>query len=336
MVDIVSIIMPVYNSEKTVKRAIESIINQTYLNWELIIVNDGSTDKTLEICSEYIDNLKIKIIDKKNEGPSSARNLGINKASGKYIMFIDSDDIYESNIIEKMLNHITSDRMVCCNYYKINFEKKQYKKIQQDIVVSNDKLQYFVEETQKNTLFNIIWNKIYLKDIIVENNILFDEQIDFGEDLEFNIEYFKYVKSAYLIKEPLYNYYIENSSSSFKYRENDFFIRLHNVEKLEELYTLKNYCKDFVIEKYLEAFIQSSARYIQKCKNKKICIEKISQYIDAISLKIFRKEVKIYSLEEKIIYNLIKNKKSKQIYIFLKIRNFIKKVKCQLFKKVYR
>lgn len=336
MLDKVSVIMPVYNSEKSIKNAIESVISQTYQNWELIIVNDGSTDKTLEICNEYKDNLKIKIISKENGGPSSARNLGISQSNGKYIMFIDSDDTYENTIIEKMVNNMESDKIVCCNYYKINFGRKRFSKLEEDIIVNNDGLQEFIEKTQKNTLFNITCNKIYIRKILTENNILFNNQVDFGEDLEFNAEYFKYIKSAYLIKEPLYNYYIADSSSSFKYRDNDFLIRIHNVEELEKLYIFKKYKKDFIIYKYLESFIQSSTLYIRNARSKKICIERIGNYINIISTKIINQEVKIQGIEEKIIYNLIKRKDAKLIYLYLNNRSIIKKIMSYLLHKVYR
>ena len=107
---LISIIMPVYNAEKYLNRSIESIMNQTYNNIEIILVNDGSTDNSLEICTSYQEkDNRIKLINQANKGVSFARNKGIDEATGDYIMFIDSDDYVEKNMIEDMVSKITED-----------------------------------------------------------------------------------------------------------------------------------------------------------------------------------------------------------------------------------
>ena len=115
--DLISVIVPVYNIEKYLPRCIDSILDQTYKNWEAIFVNDGSTDNSLKILEEYKkSDGRIKIIDKKNAGSGAARNDGIETSKGKYIAFLDSDDWYEEDFLEKLYNNLienSSDVSMC-------------------------------------------------------------------------------------------------------------------------------------------------------------------------------------------------------------------------------
>lgn len=114
----VSIIVPIYNAEKWLKRCIDSLVNQTYKNLEIILINDGSKDKSKEIIKSYNDS-RIIFIDKENSGVGSTRNLGIDKSSGDYLMFVDSDDYIEPNCVKKLVNKAVKDKcdLVICNYY---------------------------------------------------------------------------------------------------------------------------------------------------------------------------------------------------------------------------
>ena len=130
--DLVSVIVPVYNTEKYIGECIESILHQTYKNIELVLVNDGSTDGSLEICERYgqIDQ-RIRVISKTNSGASDARNLGMCTASGQYICFVDSDDMLKSKCIEVLYNGIISDDVdaAFCNFeycYDGRLIKKKY------------------------------------------------------------------------------------------------------------------------------------------------------------------------------------------------------------------
>ena len=111
--DIVSIIVPVYNGEKYISRCLDSLINQTYSNLEIVLVNDGSIDKSKEILNEYAktDN-RIKIYDQINQGASVARNIGLEKANGKYIMFVDADDYIDSHMVEEMIKNIKHENTI--------------------------------------------------------------------------------------------------------------------------------------------------------------------------------------------------------------------------------
>ena len=139
----VSIIIPVYNVQKYLRKCLDSIVNQTFKNIEIIIINDGSSDNSLNICKEYSKKDKrINIINKHNEGVSKARNTGLLYATGEYISFIDSDDWVEQNMIEELYNSITSNKadLCICNFIKENKNKRDYIKsnINQKILIGKE------------------------------------------------------------------------------------------------------------------------------------------------------------------------------------------------------
>lgn len=197
---LVSVIVPIYNVEKYLKKCIDSILNQTYKNMEIILVNDGSPDNCHIICDEYskIDN-RIKVIEKENGGLSDARNKGIEYANGDYIIFIDSDDYWElpsaiSDIIEQIKmttpdvlifnykkyyedRNVYSDKVLTCNRYKLLSAKNQ--------------IGYLVES---RCYENSVWNKVIKKSLFDENDLTFRKGV-FSEDMEWSAKLARYAKS---------------------------------------------------------------------------------------------------------------------------------------------
>lgn len=219
--ELITIIMPAYNCEKTVSRSVESILKQTYKKFEVIIVNDGSTDRTKSICESFNDR-RIKVITTENGGPSAARNVALKESKGKYIMFIDSDDIYIENALEVMLEKIEKDGydIVTANY--ISFDKrnkKYYKRTKALETQKKNDIYKYIDYLQNKGLFNTNWNKIYKSEIIKKNKILFDEKKEIGEDAKFNFEYMKYVKRCSYISEAIYNYYLNDNGLTIKNKE---------------------------------------------------------------------------------------------------------------------
>ena len=204
--DIVSVIIPIYNSEKNIKKCLESIINQTYTNLEIILIDDGSTDNSIEVCQEYKDD-RIKVYKEKNSGPSTARNLGLKQCNGNYIVFVDSDDYIEKNMIEIMLKKIKSDDYdICiCGYYLVSNSLK--KKI--TITINNNKNFKEIVFDYKNNVYGYLWNRMFKKNSIEKK---FREDISIREDELFLLDNSNYIKKFTFVKEPLYNY-ISNESS---------------------------------------------------------------------------------------------------------------------------
>ncbi|MGE8204713.1 glycosyltransferase family 2 protein [Heyndrickxia sp. NPDC080065] len=223
---LVTIIVPVYNIEKYLKTCIESIINQTYTQIEIILVNDGSTDSSLEICKQYIYDNRVTIIDKKNEGLSSARQAGIDKANGEYICMVDSDDYIEKDFVEKMYSKIHNDDSDICacasRFFSDKFSRvfgysESYSKIK--ITKHDIETKYF--ELLGRYYMSDSWNKIYKTSFIRNSNVRFSLERKYnGTDLSFNHRLLLHLPQISVVNEPLYNHQIlENSRVRRKNKE---------------------------------------------------------------------------------------------------------------------
>lgn len=206
----VSIIVPVYNVENYLERCVNSIINQTYKNLEIILINDGSSDNSPTICDKFaeIDN-RIVVVHTTNGGVSSARNKGIDIATGDYVEFVDSDDYIEPNCVETLVNKIQDNDLVICGYNLKN-DKNTFVAFEEESVLDfriNQK-QFF--KALKQFMINSPCNKLYKKELITTE---FDVNYSLGEDTLFNLQYLKNCHNIVLIKEVLYvyNYLNENS-----------------------------------------------------------------------------------------------------------------------------
>ncbi len=219
----VSVIMPVYNSELYVEKAILSVINQTFKNFELIIVNDGSSDNSDIICKKYCElDSRILYFEKRNGGICSARNYGLKKARGNYIAFIDNDDEFISTLLEENISLIKKNNAEIVKFQKIKTylqdgEKKSEVKKTMDFDVKVltgieliNNFKYVLE------FGGTIWNCIFKRDFLIENNIKFNEDIEnIIEDHDFNYECYRYLNSIVLNSKYYYiwNVRIEHSTT---------------------------------------------------------------------------------------------------------------------------
>lgn len=207
----VSIIIPFYNAESYIYRSLESVIHQTYSNIECIVIDDGSNDNTMEVIGKYkkIDN-RIKCYKKENGGVSSARNLGIKKSNGDYIIFLDSDDWIEEDCIEKLIKYQKSypGYFLCVDRYFVDIEDNgKYKFIKPKSNSKNKVVErkYLIKEFCK-CKYNLQSScyKLYISSVIKENNILFDTSISHGEDGLFVFRYMLYFDGIIYFDEPLW------------------------------------------------------------------------------------------------------------------------------------
>lgn len=216
----VSIIIPVYNVEEYIEKCIESLIQQTFSDIEIIVVNDGSTDNSGLICDDMANkDSRIKVIHKNNQGVSSARNVGIKNSKGKYIHFVDADDTVEKNIIEKLVNKMKEKNMdlALCGYRRLYIEHGCKMKTKEYDVKhfegSIKDIGFLLEHLLKNGLIQGPCWKLFKKEIIEKYNIKFPEEYSFGEDTIFVYKYLLYCKEISIVPGCLYNY-IDHQSNS--------------------------------------------------------------------------------------------------------------------------
>lgn len=198
---LVTIIIPVYNVKLFLNKCIDSVINQTYKNLEIICINDGSIDNSLEILKSYTDK-RIQIIDIENHGVSYARNLGIEKATGEYLLFVDSDDYIEKTMVEELISLMSDevDLTYCgLRYVRLSgFVKKTW-------IPSISETDNPIIDRFKITQYLTVTKKAFKRRIIEENNIRFDTTLHYAEDSLFLIQYLKHCKKAKGLKKILYN-----------------------------------------------------------------------------------------------------------------------------------
>ena len=227
---LISIIVPVYNAEKTLKRCVDSIINQIYTNWELLLIDDGSKDNSGRICDEYsLKDNRIKVFHKQNGGVSSARNLGLNKAKGEWISFVDSDDwiFNDTSIDDKSL---IGDLVV---FNSCIFDKNKgfiYPDIfKYDLYEYGDNMKNEIEKYLHYSILRTPWGKFFRKDII--DNLRFDINIRIGEDTLFMLHYIGKCNSISINKKVYYVWFDDLYDYKSKYKlsaENAIYI-VHNL-----------------------------------------------------------------------------------------------------------
>lgn len=220
--NLVSVIVPVYNVENYLDRCVKSILEQTYQNLEIILIDDGSTDESGLICDKYkaIDN-RIKVYHKRNEGQSCARNDGIDISTGKYILFIDADDYIDTEMVSKLLNPFCSIQdlsFTSCGYYNV-FSDEMLSNRRSNETLLLDKKEYEESLANNREICYMVWNKLFPREII--GNIRFIPN-QLHEEIHFMREISKKVKKVFYIDTPLYYYIRErggNTNSKFKIQQ---------------------------------------------------------------------------------------------------------------------
>ena len=298
----ISIIVPIYNSEKYLKKCIDSLINQTMKNIEIILINDGSTDNSEKIIKEYKDE-RIKYFKNKNQGIGKTRNFGIKKSSGKYLMFIDSDDYISNNCCEMFYNNIINNKtdMVVSNFYK-----------DRQGIIEKIKLEDFLPSSIKENkdLLLIInpgpCNKLFRKSIIIDNNIYFEEEHKY-EDMPFVMKYIKYARK--ISKLDMYlSYYCIHSNSETTIRDKRVFDVLKQLKIVRKEFEQEKYLKEnlniFTVDLITNYTIQQRYQKDSKIRN-----EFINQSFDFMRSNIPNYKNKKYYKGKNIIRRTIERNK---------------------------
>ncbi|MCL2048517.1 MAG: glycosyltransferase [Defluviitaleaceae bacterium] len=216
--DVISIIIPVYNASAYLDKCIMSILGQTYSNFELIIVNDGSTDNSAEVISKYLTDSRVKYIEQQNAGAVGALNTGMKNADGEYITYVGNDDYIEPNMYETMLNALKSTNadVAVCDFnlvYEDGRENKnKYSKTKNEVMdLSEDLCRYFVKCCVNPQSNNYIWSRLYKTELIKNSGICF-EKIPIGEDTLFNFKLLVHIDRVVFLENGFYNYFQRSSS----------------------------------------------------------------------------------------------------------------------------
>ena len=192
----ISIIVPVYNSDLYLRECLNSLKYQSFKNFEVLLINDGSTDNSKQICEEFVSmDKRFFLFNNSNRGVSFSRNFGINKSTGDYLMFVDSDDFLLSNTLEKVAEKCFDNDLVIFGYSEI-YKNCVLEKVQESNI-SN--FQDIYKKIILSNLGGFLCNKVFRKDLILNNNLKLDETISYCEDLLFTINYLSLCKKCYYI-----------------------------------------------------------------------------------------------------------------------------------------
>ena len=283
-----SIIVPVYNSEQYIEKCLDSLLNQTYSNYEVICVDDGSKDNSLKILREIEkNNPRLKVIHQNNSGCVIARKNGVRKSSGEYCLFVDSDDWIDYDALNILYKYINMYNDVDILKFAIRYEPSGKIMQQYDMInhlLSDEEIYQIKKELITNSKYNNLANQVFKKKLFDIDNQAFQNKINQGEDLIINLELFNKSKKIVLINEPLYHYYINESSIT---RDNS----IENLSKLinDNIYVNKERIK------YAEIFnIKDIDLNLYKNKVVSFVFDKIKNYIYNNShpdFELFQKEL---------------------------------------------
>ncbi len=277
---LISVIVPVYNVEKYLNQCVESIVNQTYRNLEIILVDDGSPDNCPQMCDDWAKkDAHIRVIHKENGGVSSARNAGLDVCKGEYIAFVDSDDWLESDMYETMVSQIKDNCLIVCEYTKSICADADFVKKNETVYFKRTEFSALLSNGRINSPFNKLYKQNQL------NNIRFHKDISLGEDLLFNLEVLQSSKADILfISEPLYHYRCEEKNTlSTKYRSD----RYDNMLMLN--YAVLDYCRELNLKEG-----QMKEVYFMQMQDSLFYLENLylDEYVDDIQKILFRSEFK--------------------------------------------
>lgn len=212
----VTIIVPVYNAEKCLNRCVDSILRQTCQELEVLLIDDGSQDRSGEICDQYAkSDERVRVIHKENSGVSDSRNLAMQLARGEYLQFVDSDDWIVPEATELFLREARANDcdMVISDFYRVVGERVSHKgDIQESGVLTREEFAACMMEKPADFYYGVLWNKLYRRDLIMENGLKMDSEISWCEDFMFNLEYIRYTKKIGVVRIPTY-YYVKTKGS---------------------------------------------------------------------------------------------------------------------------
>lgn len=208
---VVSVIVPVYNAQKSLSRCIGSILNQSCQSLEVLAVDDGSTDDSLSVLKRLAsEDGRIRVFSQPNGGVASARNLALDNARGVYVQFVDSDDELPSDATESLISAVEERlcQLAIAPYTEVIGNLRQKRGfLNEDMTLSRRQFMDKLSEHPNSFFYGVLWNKLYRRDIIQDHQIRFDARLPWGEDFAFNTEYFCWVEQTAVVGKSVYHYF---------------------------------------------------------------------------------------------------------------------------------
>lgn len=212
----VSIIVPVYNAERTIRRCIDSILAQQYTDFELLLVDDGSGDSSGAICDTHAaQDARVRVFHQENAGVSAARNLALDQAQGVYLQFLDSDDWITPDATSSLVRAAETQHcdLVISDFYRVVGDRVSHKgDIDDDILLSREEYATHMMENPADFYYGVLWNKLYRRSIVEQHHLRMDPAISWCEDFMFNLEYIYHAETFYALQIPIY-YYVKTKGS---------------------------------------------------------------------------------------------------------------------------
>ena len=320
---LVSVIVPVFNAEKYLPRCIKSILEQTYENIELLLINDGSGDRSGKICDDYAaKDARIKVIHKDNGGVSLARNMGMDESRGEFIVFVDSDDWIEKTAIEHMVAAICREKT---EIVMLSFDNRNNKVITPKFGIKCNILDIHTSKAMRwkelfeHGISHTVWGKLFSSEIIKEKNIRFDSHMTYGEDAKFLFDYLNNCEKIYVLDEVGYHYNkLNENAATRKYHSNltegiiKYHISMGNfVEKLNITQSEKDGIMAWCAAKRILNLIYPYVYYLPKKQaliNIEDCLGRFGKWLDTDDVWKYNRG------EESLLVNAICDRDIEKIY----------------------
>lgn len=213
---LVTVIVPAYNTEKYIDKCLNSLLHQSYQEIEVIMIDDGSEDKTGNICEKYVKlDERFRLIKKKNTGVSDSRNVGISSANGKFLIFVDSDDYVTTDYIDTLVGEMKNVQLACAEYFFVKANQKyphttELASTERKLLSAANAIDML---HRQDAFQGYLWNKIFLREIIIRENIRFDPHVKIWEDMLFCLKYLTKIDRVSYIGKPIY-YYVQRENSA--------------------------------------------------------------------------------------------------------------------------
>ena len=320
---LVSVIVPIYNGENYIEKCVKYLTGQIYQNLEILLIDDGSLDRSLSLCNKAaLRDKRIRVIHQENAGVSASRNRGVREAKGEFILFFDVDDALTSNTVKDNVEIAVSENVdvviFCFQYYNVSQHRKKKNGMENNFVGSSEKFfNDYLLKTLENEVFNAPWNKLIRRELLLEHDVLFDKRYRIYEDIAFNAILFKYARSVAINSHIYYTYYLRNAGTALTGFYPDFFEAVTQFYHNACSYCAKYRKNEKQLQKFSEVYVNLVVMYIKQISmNSKLNVfEKKKFYEKIIDSEVFDEalgQAKIKASKRLAIW-LVKNGKYKTL-----------------------